>query len=95
MVRKTRDDFEFIVKAHKAFSHEPDKVSEVLQPFKESLQPLIDAGKTRLRPSFSSHNASTTLPKTETTCRRSLTGWAISRWFVEFRHISWVRRKRL
>jgi uncharacterized protein YecE (DUF72 family) len=89
MVRKTRDDFEFIVKAHKAFSHEPDKVSEVLQPFKESLQPLIDAGKlgcvlVQFPQRF--HNT----PENRDHLQKVVDWLGDFPLVVEFRHISWV-----
>ncbi|MCS7192798.1 MAG: DUF72 domain-containing protein [Armatimonadetes bacterium] len=45
MARKTPTNFEFVVKAHKSFTHEPDQAEEVLPKFKESIQPLLEAGK--------------------------------------------------
>ena len=90
MVRKTRDDFEFIVKAHKAFTHELDKVSEVLQPFKESLQPLVDANKlgcvlVQFPQRF--HNT----PENREHLQRVVNWLGDFPLVVEFRHASWVR----
>ncbi|MCS7264948.1 MAG: DUF72 domain-containing protein [Armatimonadetes bacterium] len=45
MVQKTPLNFEFIVKAHKAFTHEHEQIGEVLIKFKESIQPLLESQK--------------------------------------------------
>jgi len=45
MARKTPANFEFVVKAHKAFTHEPEQALDVLPKFKESIQPLLDSQK--------------------------------------------------
>jgi len=45
MARKTPDDFQFVVKAHKDMTHIEEPQREVFDAFVGSIQPLRDAGK--------------------------------------------------
>ncbi len=89
MVRKTPEGFEFIVKAHKAFTHEPEKVGEVLEPFKESLHPLWEAGKlgcVLIQFPQRFHNT----PENRDRLRRVVDWLSEFPLVAEFRHQSWA-----
>lgn len=45
MAKKTPDDFEFVVKAHKDMTHGEELQPEIFDIFRGSIQPLINAGK--------------------------------------------------
>lgn len=45
MANKVPQDFEFIVKTHSSFTHDPKKANEHFGPFFEAVAPLIEAGK--------------------------------------------------
>ncbi len=88
--RKTPEHFEFVVKAHKAFTHEPENAPEVLPAFKDSLRPLQEANKlgcVLLQFPQRFHNT----PENRDHLQR-VVGWLNEFPLVaEFRHISWAR----
>lgn len=89
MARKTPPDFEFIVKAHRSFTHEPENAAEVLRPFKDSLRPLVDAGKlgcVLLQFPQRFHNT----PENRAHIERVAEWLRVFPLVVEFRHSSWV-----
>jgi uncharacterized protein YecE (DUF72 family) len=92
MVRKTPDDFEFLVKAHRAFTHGPEDATETLSPFKESLRPLVESGKLGCVLVQFPQRFHHTPDNRDYVAR-------VAEWLgefplvVEFRHISWVREE--
>ncbi len=94
MARKTPDNFEFIVKAHKAFTHETEQATEVLQPFKDSLQPLMDGGKmgcVLIQFPQRFHNT----PQNREHLRKVVDWLNDFPLVAEFRHNSWIRDEAL
>ena len=91
MVESTPDNFEFIVKANRATTHEL-RDSEVYDSFSESLKPLIDAGK------LSGILAQFPWRFRNTEQNRRYLSECADRYkdiplFVEFRHNSWNRKE--
>ncbi|MCS7223652.1 MAG: DUF72 domain-containing protein [Armatimonadetes bacterium] len=89
MARKTPTDFEFVVKAHKGLTHEIQDARETARAFKDSVQPLTDAGKLGcclLQFPQRCHRSPENLEYLE-----RLVDWlAPLPLVVEFRHRSWV-----
>lgn len=47
IVRKVGDDFEFMVKTHRSFTHDRKDLENQTEAFRESLKPMIESGKLR------------------------------------------------
>lgn len=92
MVKKTPDDFQFMVKAHQSVTHKRDQIRQETPKYLESITPLRDSGKLqgilaqfpwsfRQTPQNVSHLK---------TCRELLADQPL---FVEFRHSSWIKQE--
>jgi uncharacterized protein YecE (DUF72 family) len=45
MVKKVSDDFEFIVKTHRSFTHDRDDLDNTSREFNEAVKPIIESGR--------------------------------------------------
>ncbi len=89
MVRKTPQDFEFVIKAYRGLTHEIDNPTETAQSFRDSLKPVIESGKLGcclLQFPQRCHRTRENIGYLE-----DLVGWLQPLPLViEFRHRSWV-----
>ena len=89
MVKKTPENFEFMVKAHESLTHKRDLLQQETPKYLAAIQPLADSGKQRgvlaqFPWSFQRTQANVDHLKS---CRESLREQPL---FVEFRHSSWI-----
>jgi uncharacterized protein YecE (DUF72 family) len=92
IVKKTKPEFEFIVKANQNLTHQRRAIEEPAGQFHESLKPIADRGQLKgilaqypYSFKFSSRNL-----QYLTSCRQLMQPYPL---FVEFRHDSWLRNE--
>jgi uncharacterized protein YecE (DUF72 family) len=90
MEKKTPKHFEFIVKAHRSFTHDRTDIVSGVQEFKRSIEPLVQAGKLRgillqFPYSFKWN------PKNTAHLMRLLDELRVFSLYAEFRHRGWLR----
>jgi len=91
MARRTPDEFEFMVKVNQGTTHER-KDAEVVKPFRDAIQPLIEAGKLKgvlAQFPWGFRNTSENRAYLRE-CRERMPDLP---YFVEFRHRSWLTRE--
>jgi len=88
MVKKVGDEFEFIIKTHRSFTHDRKEIEEPTQEYNEAIKPVIEAGM--LKGYIAQFPSSFRYSKPN--LEYILAGGELFRWapiFVEFRHDSW------
>lgn len=90
MSQKTQDDFEFIVKTHRDFTHTRDESQNSASKLLEAVKPVEEAGK--LKGLLAQFPWSFKLNRSNLEyLKRHLNDYGEIPLFVEFRHSSWVR----
>lgn len=90
MVARTRDRFDFMLKAHESLTHKRQQAREITPFFQEAIKPLIDSGRLRGILAQFPFSFPYSKPNLEHLglCRELLPDLNL---FVEFRHSSWIR----
>ena len=90
IVKKTKPDFEFIVKANQNLTHQRKNIEELARAFHESVRPIAERGQLKgILAQFPwSFKYSSGNLKYLTTCRELMNPFPL---FVEFRHDSWLK----
>jgi uncharacterized protein YecE (DUF72 family) len=92
MLKKTPENFEFMVKAHQTATHQRDQIRQETPKYLEAIRPLAESGK--LKGILAQFPWS--FPRLEQnvehlkTCRELFGDYPL---FVEFRHSSWTRQE--
>jgi uncharacterized protein YecE (DUF72 family) len=92
MAKKTKPDFEFIIKAHQSMTHKRELLHKETPVFLEAIKPMAESGKlTGILAQFP-----WSFPNTPENlnylckCRELLADYPL---FVEFRHSSWIKEE--
>lgn len=92
MLRRVPGDFEFILKAHKSFTHIRKDIETQTEKFHKSIEPLLEAGQlkgvlTQFPRSFRNN------PENFEYLQRAKSYFPDIPLFVEFRHSGWLREE--
>lgn len=92
IVKKTKPDFEFIVKANQSLTHHRRQIETPTKEFHESVKPIADRGQLKgvlAQFPFSFKYSPTNLVYLNL-CKELLQPYPL---FIEFRHDSWMRKE--
>ncbi len=92
IIKKTKPDFEFIIKANQNLTHQRRQIEQPAREFHESLKPFTDRGQLKgiLAQFPYSFKYSTAHLQYISNCRDLMQPYPF---FVEFRHDSWLRNE--
>lgn len=92
IAKKTKPDFEFLIKAHQSLTHQRRQIEAPTKEFLESIRPVVDRGQMKgILAQFPwSFKFSDANLKYLTACKNLIQPHPL---YVEFRNDSWVRRE--
>jgi uncharacterized protein YecE (DUF72 family) len=88
MVKKVQDDFEFIIKTHRSFTHDRKELAEKGKEYNDAVRPVLDSG--RLKGYIAQFPYSFKYNRTNLEyIVNGLEYFKDAPLFVEFRHVTW------